>query len=108
MSHYDIAVTKCPCKCSGGRDVRPLLVVIDGNDSFWDGLLTLDGKTTGCFGVQFIPTYAGFNLSTVTVSNRPLISKVNNCLCRNNAERIIVKPLQWSPVPINSHVDISS
>ena len=76
MSHYDIAVTKCLCKCSGGRDVRPLLVVVDGNDSFSDGLLKLDGETTGCFGVQFVPTYAVFNLSTVTVSDRPLISKV--------------------------------
>ena len=51
-------------------------MVIDGNDSFWDGLLKLDVETTDCFGVKFVLTYAGFNLSTVTVSNRPLISKV--------------------------------
>ena len=51
-------------------------MVIDENDSFSDGLLKLDGETTGYFGVQFVPTYAGFNVSTVTVSDRPLISKV--------------------------------
>ena len=68
--------TKCLCKCSGGRDLRPLLVVVGENDSFSDVLLKLDGETMGWFGVQFVPTYAGFNLSTVTVSDRPLISKV--------------------------------
>ena len=76
VSYYDIAVTKRLCKCSGGRDDRPLLVVVDGNDSFSDGLLKLDGETTGCVGVQFVITHAGFNLSTVTVSDRPLLSKV--------------------------------
>ena len=76
MSHYNIAVTKCLCKCSGSRDVRPLLAVVDGNDSFSDGLLKLDGGNDGlCWGA-IVPTYAGFNLSTVTVSDRPLISKV--------------------------------
>ena len=49
---------------------------VDGNDSFSDGLLKLDGETTGCFLVQFVPKYAGFNLSTVTASDRPLIFKV--------------------------------
>ena len=109
MSHYDIAVTKGLFKCFGRRDVRPLRVVVDGNNSFSDGLLKLNGKTTGCFEVQFVPTNIGFNLSTVTVSDRPLISKVKYL---SVVEIMRKEPLygRCSGVrcPINSHVDISS